>query len=166
MAEWHALRTKPDGEGRALIGIQAAGLTGYMPVTLTRRTVRGRDYGIAWRPSFVGYVLVRCDLGRDLPRLLSVDGVAGLVRSAGTPCAIADEVIAAIRAVEAEGLLDNGRKLRVCEGDTVRLPGAFAGVVAKISNVRRVSRRLGLLVEMTRLPFRVAVPADRLEKVA
>jgi transcription antitermination factor NusG len=112
----------------------------------------------------LGYVLVRCDLGRDLPRLLQVDGVAGLVRSAGAPCAITDEVIAAIRAVEAEGMLDNGRKLRV--GDTVTMPGAFAGRLAKIRNIRRLHKRVGALVELAGLPFRVTVSADRLEKVA
>jgi hypothetical protein len=35
---WHAIRARPDAEGRALIGIEAARLTGYLPVELTRCT--------------------------------------------------------------------------------------------------------------------------------
>ena len=33
---WHAVRARPDAEGRALIGIEAAPLTGYLPVELVR----------------------------------------------------------------------------------------------------------------------------------
>jgi hypothetical protein len=86
MAEWHAIQVKPNAEGRVAIGLQGARLTGYLPLALTRRVVRGRDCGIAWAPLFRGSA--------------------------------------------------------------------------------RQRRRLGLLVELAGLPFRVLAPADRLEKVA
>jgi hypothetical protein len=47
----------------------------------------------------------------------------------------------------------------------VRLPAAFGGLIAKIK-CTRPRRRLGALVELTGLPFRVTVAGDRLEKIA
>jgi hypothetical protein len=44
-------------------------------------------------------------------------------------------------------------------------PGSFAGMVAKVKSARQ-RRRLGLLVELAGLPFKVLAPTDRLEKVA
>jgi hypothetical protein len=47
----------------------------------------------------------------------------------------------------------------------VRLPAAFSGLIAKIKSTR-LRRRLGALVELTGLPFRLTAPADKLEKIA
>jgi hypothetical protein len=47
----------------------------------------------------------------------------------------------------------------------VRLPAAFGGLIAKIKSTRS-RRRLGVLVELAGLPFRVVAPADKLEKIA
>jgi transcription antitermination factor NusG len=166
MLQWHAISTRPNAEGRVAIGLQGARLAAYLPVTLTRRTIRGRDHGIMWQPLFRNYIFARIDLGRDLTRVLAVDGVDSLVRGAGgKPAPIADDALEAIRAVEATGLFDHGTRLRLAEGDVVSLPGPWAGVIARVKSARQ-RRRLGLLIELTGLPFRVWAPAGRLEKVA
>jgi hypothetical protein len=60
----------------------------YLPIELLRKDFRrGREIG--WQPLFHGYMFARCDLGRDLPRLLEIEGVADVLRSSP----IADEVI-------------------------------------------------------------------------
>jgi transcription antitermination factor NusG len=81
------------------------------------------------------------------------------------PAAIPDEVIDAIRRHEQLGVFDRTRQARFTAGDTVLLTGPFAGLVAKIRSARP-RKRLGLLVELTGLPFRVTAPADKLEKIA
>jgi transcription antitermination factor NusG len=161
---WHAIRARPDAEGRALIGIEAAQLTGYLPVELVRKTYR-RGHEIGWRPLFLGYLFARCDPTRDLRRLLEIEGVADVLRPRGVPAPIADEVIEAIRQAELAGLFDHTRRLRFCEGEEVELPAVFGGLIAKIK-CTRPRRRLGMLVELTGLPFRVTAPADKLEKIA
>jgi hypothetical protein len=42
----------------------------------------------------------------------------------------------------------------------------FNPPVCTLVNLKRISRRIGLLVEPAGLPFLVTAPADRLEKVA
>jgi transcription antitermination factor NusG len=77
---------------------------------------------------------------------------------------IADEVIEAIRHAEALGLFDSTRRPRFAEGDEVRLPGAFAGLVARIKSAR-ARRRSALVLELVGMPFRVTAPADKLERL-
>jgi transcription antitermination factor NusG len=81
------------------------------------------------------------------------------------PTAVPDEVIETIRRHEQMGVFDRTRQARFNAGDTVRLTGPFAGMIAKIRSARP-RRRLGLLVELAGLPFRVTAPADKLEKIA
>jgi Transcription termination factor nusG len=157
---WRAVRARPDAEGRALIGIEAARLTGYLPVELVRKNFR-RGHEIGWRPLFLGYLFARCDPERDLARLLEIEGVADVLRSAP----IADEVIEVIRQAELSGVFDGTRRPRFADGEEVRLPAAFSGLIAKIK-CTRPRRRLGALVELTGLPFRLTAPADKLERIA
>jgi hypothetical protein len=49
---WRAVRSRPDAEGRALIGIEAAQLTGYLPVELVRKDFH-RGHEIGWRLLFL-----------------------------------------------------------------------------------------------------------------
>jgi transcription antitermination factor NusG len=161
---WHAVRARPNAEGRILIGIIAARLEGYLPVELVRKSYR-RGYEIGWRPLFDRYLFVRCDSSRGLPRLLEIEGVAELLRAGDRLAPIADEVIEAIRSAEALGLFDATRRPRFAEGDEVRLPGAFAGLVAKIKSAR-ARRRSALVLELVGMPFRVVASADKLEKIA
>jgi transcriptional antiterminator RfaH len=158
---WYAIRARPNAEGHASIGIAAAPLRAYLPVQRVYKDFR-RGHEIGWRPLFVGYLFVRCDLERDFARLVEIEGVADVLRSAP----ISDEIIEVIRLAELSGVFDNTRQRpRFTEGEEVRLPAAFGGIIAKIKSTRP-RRRLGALVELTGLPFRVTAPADKLEKVA
>jgi Transcription termination factor nusG len=157
---WHAVRTRPDAEGRALIGIAGIGREAYLPVELVRKDFRrGREIG--WQPLFAGYVFARCDLGCDLPRLLEVEGVVDVLKSAP----IADTVIESIRQHEQLGAFDRTRQARLTAGDTVRLTGPLSGMIAKIRSARP-RRRAALILELVGSPFRVVAPAGKLEKIA
>jgi hypothetical protein len=58
-AVWHAVRTRPDAEGRASIGIAGIGREAYLPIELLRKDFRrGREIG--WQPLFHGYMFARC----------------------------------------------------------------------------------------------------------
>ena len=161
---WHAIRARTGAEARILIGIMAARLDGYMPVELLTKKFRtGREIG--WRPLFTGYLFVRCDSARDLPRLHEIEGVAEVLRTGGRLAPIADEVIATIRQAEQTGAFDRTRQARFVEGDTVRLRGPFAGMIAKIRSAR-ARRRSALLLELVGAPFRVVASADKLTKIA
>jgi transcriptional antiterminator RfaH len=158
---WHAIRARPDAEGRALVGIEAARLTGYLPVELIRKDFRGRRE-VGWRPLFLGYLFARCDPQRDLARMLEIDGIADVMRSAP----IADDVIEAIRTAELSGVFDSTRRPRFAEGEEVRLTGPFAGIVAKVRSTTR-RKRPARIVELLGLPFaKVTVAADKLERIA
>jgi transcription antitermination factor NusG len=162
MRAWHTLRAKPSAEGRVLIGIGACGLDGFLPVELVRKHYRGtRERPVSWSPLFPLYVFARCDPGTDHARLCDIDGVQG--PRPLLPAAIPDEVIETIRRHEQMGVFDRTRQARFTAGDTVRLTGPFAGMIAKIRSARP-RRRLGLLVELAGLPFRVIAPADKLEE--
>jgi transcription antitermination factor NusG len=164
MRAWHAIRAKPGAEGRVMIGIEACGLDGYLPVELVRKTFRGtRERTVSWGPLFPLYVFARCDPATDHARLRDVDGVFG--PRPLLPTAIPDEVIESIRRHEQLGVFDHTRQARFTAGDTVRLTGPFAGMIAKIRSARP-RKRLGLLVELSGLPFRVTARADQLEKIA
>jgi transcription antitermination factor NusG len=164
MRAWHAIRAKPGAEGRVLIGIEAFFLDGYLPVELVRKTYRGtRERSVSWGPLFPLYVFARCDPATDHARVCDVDGVFG--SRPLLPAAIPDDVIEEIRRHEQLGVFDRTRQARFTAGDTVRLTGPFAGMIAKIK-CARPRRRLGLLVELCGLPFRITAPADKLEKIA
>jgi transcription antitermination factor NusG len=160
LSAWHAVRTRPDAEGRASIGIAGSGREAYLPIELVRKDFRrGREIG--WQPLFRGYVFARCDLERDLPRLLEIEGVADVLKSPP----IADDIIETIRRHEQLGVFDRTRQARFTAGDTVRLTGPLAGLVAKIRSARP-RRRAALILELVGLPFRVVAPAGKLEKIA
>jgi len=162
MTEWHAVKSRPGAEGRALIGIEACGMTGFLPVELVRKDHRGRR-AITWRALFDGYLFARCDPGRDISRLIEIDGVEDVLRQGYKLSRIPDDVIEAIKAAEQAGAFDRTRKTRLAHGDDVQIStGPFGSLVAKIKSARP-SRRMELLVNF---PFRVTASVDNIEKIS
>jgi Transcription termination factor nusG len=91
MTEWHAVRAKIGAEGRALIGIEAAGMGAYLPIELIRKNHRG-EREIIWRPLFPRYLFAAIDPGRDLaggPRVPGSSITRGRQPASrrATPCA-------------------------------------------------------------------------------
>jgi transcription antitermination factor NusG len=164
MTEWHAVKSRPGAEGRALIGIEACGMTGFLPVELFRKDHRG-EREVTWRALFPGYLFVRCDLGCDLSRLLEIDGIEDVLRGRHGAAPVADAVIEAIRTAERVGSFDRTRTPRLAHGDDVVIQdGPFAHLVAKIKS-ERPSKRMARCMELVgNYPFRITASVDNLEK--
>jgi transcriptional antiterminator RfaH len=161
MAQWHAVHTRAGTEGKALIGIEKAGMAAYLPVEIVFKTLR-RERWRTWRPLFPRYLFAELDPGRDLPRLAEIEGATGVLRVAGQLSPIDHAVIDAIKRAEALGMFDVPRNTRLACGDLVRLPhGPLGGLMAKIKSARP-GRRLELLGDF---PFRVTATVDKLEKI-
>jgi transcriptional antiterminator RfaH len=163
MTEWHAVHAKIGAEGRALIGIEAAGMGAYLPVELIRKNHRG-EREIIWRPLFPRYLFAAIDPGRDLARLRETDGVEDVLRAGGQLARVPDEAIEAIRRAQSAGIFDHtGSATGFKAGDSVRLvDGPFAGLIARVRSARS-RHRLQIMVDFV---HQLTVGADRLEKIA
>ena len=158
MLQWHAIRAKPGAEVKALIGVGAIRLRGYLPVELLRIVHRGERW-TTWRPLFPRYLFVELEPGRDMTRLREVDGVMTVLRAP-----IQEAAIDAVRAAEKAGAFHRGGfdSSALHEGDTVQIiDGPFAGLVAQIKSARP-RHRMQVLVDFARS---ITLPIDKLRKV-
>ena len=155
--QWHAIRAKAGAEGKALIGVGAIRLRGYMPVELLRIVHRSERWTI-WRPLFPRYLFAQLDPGRDMTRLREIDGVLSVLRAP-----IQEAAIDAVRAAEEAGVFNRSQgHYGLREGDTVRIiDGPFAGLVAQIKSARP-RHRMQVLVDFA---HRITLPIDKLQKV-
>jgi transcription antitermination factor NusG len=148
MPEWHAVRLKPGAEGKALIGIGATHMVGFMPVELVRVVHRGERW-VSWRPLFPAHIFVTIDPSQDIPKLREIDGVEDLLRPGGRLAPIAGEVIEAIRHAEQQGVFDGTSELRLTNGhDVLASNGSFAPLVAKIKAARWSKKRMEVLMTL------------------
>jgi transcriptional antiterminator RfaH len=161
MTQWHAIRVRPRAEGPALIGVEALGLEGYLPVELYRCAYRGTR-SMTWRPIFPRYLFVQLTPERDLSRVLALHEVMEVLRMGGNLAPIAPQIIDAIRAAERAGAFDHARAARLGHGETVRvIEGPLAALVGKIRSASP-ARRVELVGNFA---FRLTAPVDKLEKV-
>ena len=167
MTEWHAVKSRPGAEGKALIGINAYGLTGYLPVELFRTENHRGERELTWRSLFSGYLFVRCNPEQDISRILEIDGIEDVVRGAHGLAPVADAIIEAIRSAERVGAFDRTRTPRLAHGDDVVIgEGPFAHLIAKIK-CERPSKRMKRCMELVgNFPFRLTASTDKVEKVA
>jgi transcription antitermination factor NusG len=163
MTEWHAIKSKPGAEGRALIGIEASGMGAFLPVELIRKTHRG-EREVTWKPLFPGYLFACCEPSRDLPRLLEIDGVVDVLRPGGRLARVPDRAIEAIRKAQEMGAFDYTRAgWFLTAEDKVRiLGGPFAGLVARIKSAKS-KNRIEVIVDFV---HKITVGIDKLEKIS
>jgi transcription antitermination factor NusG len=166
MTEWHAVKSRPGAEGRALIGIEACGMEGYLPVEVFRINHR-TGYEVTWRALFPGYLFVRCDLGSDFTRIMEIDGIVDVLRGRHGATPVAEGLIEAIRYAERGGAFNKLSAPRLAHGDDVVIQdGPFAHLVAKIKS-ERPSKRMKRCMELVgNFPFRVTADVRKVEKVA
>lgn len=163
MTEWHAIKSKPGAEGRALIGIEASGMVAFLPVELVRKTHRG-EREVTWRALFPGYLFACCEPSRDLPRLLEIDGVVDVLRPGGRLARVPDRAIEAIRQAQDMGAFDHSRSPSgFVTGENVRvLHGPFAGLIARIRSAKS-KNRIEVIVDFV---HKITVGVDKLEKIS
>jgi transcriptional antiterminator RfaH len=166
MTEWHAVKSRPGAENKALRCVEACGMTGYLPVELFRIHHRS-GYEVTWRPLFPGYLFVQCDLGCDLTRLLEIDGIEDVLRGRHGAAPVAEKEMELIRTVERVWASERTRAPRLAHGDDVVIQdGPFAHLVAKIKS-ERPSKRMKRCMELVgNFPFRMTADVGKVEKVA
>jgi hypothetical protein len=92
---------------------------------------------------------VALDPGRDLARLLAVDGIDDVVRPNGRLAVIAAEVIDAIRCAERRGTFDGAGACRCRDDGEAQVPeGSLALLVTKIRRARWSKARNALLMSL------------------
>jgi transcription antitermination factor NusG len=154
-AFWYAAYTSANHEKKAAAEISRRGVESFLPLYHTVRRWSDRRVHLDL-PLFPGYVFVRLPIN-ERRRVLEVPGVATLVGFGGTPAALPDEQIEALRTglshqlrAEPHPFLTAGRRVRV-------RTGPFAGIEGVI--VRR-KNRLRLVVSLELIQRSLAVDVD------
>ena len=146
-SKWHAVRTRAGAEAKAFIGIGAAGMQVFLPVELIRLNLRGRSE-VRWRALFPAHLFVTLNPSRDLPRLLTLDGIDAVLKRDGKLVPVADDVVSAIRRAERDGLFDAAAGCRVPDDDAPPPDARFAGLMTKIKRARWSKERTKLLMSL------------------
>jgi transcription antitermination factor NusG len=137
---WYAAYTSANHEKKAAAEISRRGVESFLP--LYRAIRRWSDRRVKLElPLFPGYVFVHLAL-RERLRVLQVPGVAKLVGFGGSPAALPDEQVEALRAglagrlhAEPHPFLTAGRRVRVKTGP---LQGLEGFVVRRKNSLRLV----------------------------
>src|SRR4029077_3812170 len=125
---WYAAYTSANHEKRVAEQLARRSVEHFLPLYETVRRWKDRRKQLQL-PLFPGYVLVRLAL-RDRLQVLQVPGVANLVGFSGTPTALPQEEIDALRASLASGAraephpyLTVGRRVRIKSGPLAGMEG-------------------------------------------
>ncbi len=159
---WYAAYTSANHEKRVSEQLGVRSVEHFVPLYESVRRWKDRKVRLHL-PLFPGYVFVRLAL-RDRLRVLQVPGVARLVGLNGSPCALPDSEIEALKAGLASGVrsephpyLTVGRRVRVKAGPLEGLQGIV---------VRRKNRfRLVISLELIHRAASVEVEAADLERI-
>ena len=154
-ARWYAAYTSANHEKRVAGQLQVRNVEHFLPTYSSVRRWKDRRVTLQM-PLFPGYVFVRMAL-RDRLQVVQVPGVARLVGFDGTPAALPEEEIAALRASLASGVraephayLTAGRRVRVKGGPLEGLEGI----------VIRKKKRLRLVISLDLIGRSAAVEID------
>ena len=127
---WYAAYTSANHEKRVAEQMGVRGVEHFLPLYASVRRWRNGRVTLQ-RPLFPGYVFVRMAL-RERLRVQQIPGVARLVGFDGTPAALPDEDIEALRMSLARGVraephpyLAAGRRVRVTNGPMAGLLGVL-----------------------------------------
>lgn len=127
-ATWLVAYTAPRAENRVKIGIEEIGHEVFCPMEKLLTTIRGKRVETG-RPLFSRYVFVRPRFGL-WGSVLTVDGVADILRNNDVVSTVSSVWIDAMRKAEAYGIFDRtkGSPYPFQIGEKVRVSaGAFAG---------------------------------------
>jgi transcription antitermination factor NusG len=141
MPRWYACYTRARHEKRVAATFEERGLESFLPLVQRESQWKDRKKVVGF-PLFPSYVFARFTLS-DVHRVLSIPGIATIVRVQGQPIPIRDEDIANVRrfaqalansedAVESVPFFAEGERVEVTEGP-------FAGVQGYV--VERRSRK-------------------------
>jgi transcription antitermination factor NusG len=148
MAEcWYAAYTRANHEKSVAEQLRQRSVEHFLPCYDSVRRWKDRKVCLQM-PLFPGYIFVRIAL-RDQMRVREIPSVANLVGINGTPSALSDEEICAMRTGFAQGIsvqphpyLTIGRRVRVVSGPLA----GFQGILIKRKNRTRFVLSLELIM--------------------
>ena len=155
---WYACHTRARSEKKVATRLARHGVEAYLPTVPLLRQWADRRKVVRF-PLFQGYVFARFDLA-GLSGVLSVPGVAGVVRFGGRPAPVADSEIENIRRVVAGlGVAERRPEPQPFHrGDAVRVTaGPFGGVIGVVAEVRGRRR---VLVGLHAIGLGIAIDVD------
>jgi len=155
--QWYAIRVKSKQEKVVSAALGGKGYEKFLPLYRSRRQWSDRVNELDL-PLFPGYLFCRFDVrGRLLP-ILTTPGVVAIVGAGKVPVAIADDEIAAIRAVLCSGLLPQpcpflsvGAKVHIEHGPLMGIQGI----------VTNSDKKCTLVISVALLQRSVSVEIDR-----
>ncbi len=152
---WYAVRVRSKFERNVSIVLEHKGVEHFLPTYRSRRTWTDRTKTLDL-PLFPGYVFCRIPLERR-NRVVTTDGVVGLVGAGRLPIPVSDVEIETIRTmiqsqVETQPwpFLKIGQTVRICQGSL----SGIEGILVRVKNSWR------LVVSLTLLERSVAVEID------
>jgi transcription antitermination factor NusG len=159
-ARWYAAYTSANHEKRVALQLEQRSVEHFLPIYDSVRHWKDRRVKLHL-PLFPGYVFVRLAL-RDRLQVLCVPGVARLVGFNGTPAALPDKDIAALRTSLACGVrakphpfLVVGRPVRVKRGPLAGMQGILVQ--------RKGKYRVVISIDLIRRSIQVDIENDALE---
>jgi transcription termination/antitermination protein NusG len=152
---WYAVRVRSKFERNVSIVLEHKGLEQFLPTYRSRRAWTDRTKTLDL-PLFPGYVFCRIPL-EQRNRVVTTDGVVGLVGAGRLPIPVSEVEIEAIRTmiqsqVETQPwpFLKIGQTVRICHGSL----SGIEGILVRVKNSWR------LVVSLTLLERSVAVEID------
>jgi transcription antitermination factor NusG len=176
--KWHAIRSTPSGEFRAMLGIDYARIEVFLPVEKMWGPERKGRKTKVLRPLIPRYLFARFDAGRDLTRILEVDGVDDVLRIDGKLGYANEELVAELkRSQEVGGFDRTARHLNLTAGERLKIGDRRIGdIEGHFENwrddpaVTKFARKLRATRAKDRIKFALAngmimnVPANKAEK--
>ena len=161
MSFWAAAQLQPSRAGIAQVCLRQAGYEIYVPRLREPRTAHGRTV-VRTPLLFPGYLFVLIHLQWHTARW--APGVTRIVLAGGTPAAVPEGVIMALKARETGGLIDLPRPPKFRTGDRVRVTsGPFAGHVGLYAGMKP-RERVEVLLAILGAAQRVTLAADAVEQ--
>lgn len=146
MLRWYCVHTRPRAEAQALEHLQRQGFECFLP-RLQRSVLRGGRRQTVVEALFPRYLFLRADADTtSLAPVRSTRGAVGLVRTAGEPAAVPDELIERLQAdANADGLITLPER-RLLPGERVAITdGPLAGLQGIYTQAQSEQRALVLL---------------------
>jgi transcription antitermination factor NusG len=171
---WHVVYTSPQGEVEAVKALKAAGFEAYAPAE-RKVVVRRRRRVDVEVPLFSRYVFVAFDPHLDdWGSILTVDGVAALLKNGDIPSRVPTAWIDAIRKAEEYGVFDRrraapdgfkvGQVVRVTDGAFGGLNATIEGFVAKLKSTT-ASKRVKVLMDFLGRAVRMEMDVTEVERL-
>ncbi|MEO8204549.1 MAG: transcription termination/antitermination NusG family protein [Chthoniobacterales bacterium] len=157
---WHCLRVRPKQESSSAASLRLeAGIEVFSPRI---RFKRARKTGVAWvnEAMFPGYIFAYFDYVTKYRHVLSIGGVACIVKFGGEPAIVAPEIIADIRhaiadkeTIEIQDEIQTGQEINV-------ISGPFRGIRALVTRVMPAKDRIAVLLEVLGMEREVELQTD------